>query len=903
MMNPPLDARLPGSLPLSLPRRSRAQLALGRRFPWMRPEFLALLLVTLVWNLPSRAAPHSPPEGGHDLVAEWTGTDAANRVVAGPDGLIHVLGGVYVRHMRPDGTVEGSTRVESIKELAVGAGGELYGGKVREVMELRRGAGTVVWRKVLPSNQHSVIGERPPYLSAMAWDARSGRLQVLYDQWDDVENATLLDEFDPTANGEKRRGMSLSDKTHSYWDLELRNGELHLFDRSSNTVEVYQGGSLTALVTLPALAERISVGPDGSLYFIHERQYVVRADRQGRPLEVWDATDVTPGVQSSVSDLAVDDVGRVYVTDPRKATVRVYAPAPGHSNPDQPPVSPLFCETAPDKWAAPSYLRLGEKTKVTLRLGGNCPSVAEKADIMLVVDRSNSMSDSGKIGQARLAVSDFIDIVMPPSQPGQQVFKVGMVMFQNQPELLAPLTFDRGTLLGQVAKLEPAGGTNIADALELGMIEVLGPGHRPEAKPIIVLLTDGVPFNNTRMLTVDVADRLRDAGITVYSIGLGHDVDPALLKLVARRPELYFFAPSASDLADVFTRIARRISATVLLKTVTITDRVPKNMAYIEGSAEPAATWDAANRTLTWRFAPVPFSGVEMSFWVEPLEVGTHPTNIRADYEGTDGLDQPNSGVFPVPQVVVVSPPRTPTVTPPPPTATGTPLPSATPTVTPTPTDPPPPSKPRPLYVPIVFNDKCIERHTDVILILDASTTMRGKMADGRIKLDGAKDAARAFIGQLALERDNLGLFDQAAVIWYNETARTEQGLTNDRAALLAAVDRIPTPREGSRIDLGLQYAHQQLLVGSRLKAGNTPAVVLLSDGEPNHTTLEAVYAAAEAIKRSRALLFTVGFKDIYFREEVLRRIASSPDRYYYAPRAEDLAGIYRQIAGRLVCQ
>lgn len=863
------------------------------------PAALALLLVMIAWSPPSQAAPQTPPEGGHDLVAEWTGTDAASRVVAGPDGLIHVLGGVYVRHMRPDGSIDGSTRVENIKELAVGPTGDLFCAKEREVMQLRRGAGTVVWRKVLPGNQHQVIGERPPYLSAIAWDGAIGRLQVLYDQWDDAENATLLDTYD--AYGDKRRGQPLTDKTHSYWDMEARAGELFLFDRSINMVEVFRDGSLVDLVTLPALAERISVGPDGSIYFIHERQYVIRADRQGRPLEVWDATDVTPGIQSSISDVAVDDVGRVYVTDPRKATVRVYAPAPGHANPEQPPTSPLFCETAPDKWAAPAYLRLGEKTKVTLRLGGNCPSASEKADIVLVVDRSNSMTDSGKIGNARLAVADFIDIVMPKDQPDQRVFKVGMVMFQNQPQLLAPLSFDRNAVLSQIPKLEPAGGTNIADGLEMGLSEVLGPEHRADAKPIIVLMTDGVPFNNTRMYTVDVADRLRDAGITVYSVGLGQDVDPNLLRLVARRPELYYFAPTASELADVFKGIARRISASVLLKSVTITDHVPRNMAYIEGSAQPSATWDAASRTLVWRFAPVPFSGVEMSFWVEPLEVGTHPTNIRADYDGTDGLDQPNSGVFPVPSVIVIAPPRTPTATVPTPTGTATAIPP-TPTVTPTPTDPPPPVKPRPLFIPIVFNDKCIERHTDVILVLDASTTMRGRMADGRIKLDGAKDAARAFIGQLALERDNLGFFDQAAVVWYNETARTEQGLTNDRAALLAAIDRIPAPREGSRIDLGLQFAHQQLILGSKMRAGNTPAVVLLSDGEPNHTTLEAVYAAADAIKRTRALIFTVGFKDVYYREAVLRHIATSPDRYYFAPRAEDLAGIYRQIAGRLVC-
>ena len=47
------------------------------------PAALALLLVMIAWSPPSQAAPQTPPEGGHDLVAEWTGTDAAVRVVAG----------------------------------------------------------------------------------------------------------------------------------------------------------------------------------------------------------------------------------------------------------------------------------------------------------------------------------------------------------------------------------------------------------------------------------------------------------------------------------------------------------------------------------------------------------------------------------------------------------------------------------------------------------------------------------------------------------------------------------------------------------------------------------------------------------------------------------------------------
>ena len=123
------------------------------------PAALALLLVMIAWSPPSQAAPQTPPEGGHDLVAEWTGTDAAVRVVAGPDGLIHVLGGVYVRHMRPDGSIDGSTRVENIKELAVGPTGDLFGAKEREVMQLAlQGlpACCKAWAGVAPATSASI---------------------------------------------------------------------------------------------------------------------------------------------------------------------------------------------------------------------------------------------------------------------------------------------------------------------------------------------------------------------------------------------------------------------------------------------------------------------------------------------------------------------------------------------------------------------------------------------------------------------------------------------------------------------------------------------------------------------------------------------------------------------------
>lgn len=864
----------------------------ARRLPSALGALGLLALMALASDPRSSAAPlaQDSDPGAYGLVDEWTGTDAAMRVVWGGDGQVHVLGGVYVRHTRSDGSLIETTRVENITELAVDAQGDVYAAKDREVLKVRRGNGGPVWRKILPGDPHPIVGERPPYLSAIGWDPFGARLSVLYDEWRDDANNTELDYY-PADGMNKRNGHRLLNSVQSYWDIEYRNYAEYLLNRSTNAVEVYQNGELFDDIPLPAPAERISIGPDDSIFFISERQWIYRIDRSGQLLDVWDATDATPGIQSTATDLAVDDIGRVYVADPSKASVRVYAPVPGR-RPVAPPERVYDCSTQPHKWAAPTYLRLGEKTKVHLRLGGNCPSMYEKADIVLVVDRSNSMTGE-KIVAAREAVRTFVGM-MDLSRD-----KVGVVMFGNEPELLVPLTHDPGAIEDAIARLLPNGGTDISAGMEVGMFEVLGPAHRPDAKPIIVLLTDGVPFNNTRLRTLFTADRARYAEITTYTIGLGGDVDQDLLRIMARSPEHYFFAPRADDLEEVYRKIAKRIAASVLLKEVTVVDRVPTNMAYQEGSADPPAVWDAAARTLTWQFVNVPFSGVEMSFWVEPLEVGEHPTNVGADYWGTDGLDQPNQGVFPIPRVVVVSPDvptRTPTV--PPPTITPTPTP-----IPPTPTDPPPPPPKKPVYIPIVFNGKCFQQYVDVVLIIDASTTMQGRMSDGRLKLEGAKDAARAFLAQLTLEPDGLGNHDQASIVWYNEVARTEQRLGNDRAALLAAIDRIQQPQQGSRIDLGLSYAHQQLIGSPNRQPANTQAVVLLSDGEPNHTTLEAVYAAANALKRDGATVFTVGFKDTYFREAVLRYIASGDSRYFYSPTAEQLSGIYEQIARGLVCR
>lgn len=85
--------------------------------------------------------------------------------------------------------------------------------------------------------------------------------------------------------------------------------------------------------------------------------------------------------------------------------------------------------------------------------------------------------------------------------------------------------------------------------------------------------------------------------------------------------------------------------------------------------------------------------------------------------------------------------------------------------------------------------------------------------------------------------------------------------------------------------------------------------IILLTDGLPNRVPTpvgggrqeDTVLGAADAAKRAGTRLFTIGLGE---RDDVLdtlmRAVASRPEDYFFAPDGEDLAAIYRQIAGRL---
>ena len=243
------------------------------------------------------------------------------------------------------------------------------------------------------------------------------------------------------------------------------------------------------------------------------------------------------------------------------------------------------------------------------------------------------------------------------------------------------------------------------------------------------------------------------------------------------------------------------------------------------------------------------------------------------------------------------------------PTATATPTasPTASPTATSTYTATPSPSstasptataEPRALYLPVTLREACSadQRRVDAVLVLDASLSMLEAAAPGlaETKLDAARDAARAFLDALRLDKG-----DQAAVVAFNAQAQLAMALTTDRAALDGALAAI-RPASQTCIVCGVATGAQEL-ASPRHAADHAAVLILLTDGRSNPQPAGEAVARAAAAKATGIRIYTIGL-GADLDEAALRDMATGPDTTFHAPSARELAAIYRGIAVDIPC-
>jgi Mg-chelatase subunit ChlD len=79
---------------------------------------------------------------------------------------------------------------------------------------------------------------------------------------------------------------------------------------------------------------------------------------------------------------------------------------------------------------------------------------------------------------------------------------------------------------------------------------------------VVILLTDGLQNveRAPNSAVLGEAQRLKDRGALVYTIGLGNEIDQALLEQVASSADRFYRSPTTDDLARIYTQISERIT-------------------------------------------------------------------------------------------------------------------------------------------------------------------------------------------------------------------------------------------------------------------------------------------------------------------------------------------------------
>jgi Ca-activated chloride channel family protein len=149
----------------------------------------------------------------------------------------------------------------------------------------------------------------------------------------------------------------------------------------------------------------------------------------------------------------------------------------------------------------------------------------EEATVILAMDSSGSMTatdvEPSRMAAAREAASSFVD-GLPDG------FRVGVVSFSNEADVVVPPTADREEVLRGLGSLRADNGTALGDAIsrsvDLGLTsldeQLASTGD--ETPLIVLLLSDGA--NTTGDYEpLEAAQKAADADVPVYTVALGTD--------------------------------------------------------------------------------------------------------------------------------------------------------------------------------------------------------------------------------------------------------------------------------------------------------------------------------------------------------------------------------------------
>jgi Mg-chelatase subunit ChlD len=137
--------------------------------------------------------------------------------------------------------------------------------------------------------------------------------------------------------------------------------------------------------------------------------------------------------------------------------------------------------------------------------------------------------------------------------------RAALVTFGDSARVLHRLTSNRSAIDSAFGRVTVSQQTRIDKGIEAAHAELLMVRGTSRNVPVIVLLTDGKANPVPPGVAIVRADAAKRDGITVFTVGLGSDLDYDALATMASHPAFFFHAPTPAQLESIYRQIAGEI--------------------------------------------------------------------------------------------------------------------------------------------------------------------------------------------------------------------------------------------------------------------------------------------------------------------------------------------------------
>ncbi len=202
-------------------------------------------------------------------------------------------------------------------------------------------------------------------------------------------------------------------------------------------------------------------------------------------------------------------------------------------------------------------IRAGERSNRYVLLGYNAPAAPRREErrpinVAFVLDRSGSMSGSGKFDLARQAVEHSLRMLRPED-------RFSLVVYDDRVNVLARSAHATATVirdaLDALSPIAPRGATDLFSGWMRGCEQVAEFVDNEKVSRVL-LLTDGLANHGItdRDTIARHSSELRERGVTTSTFGVGTDFDERLLRDMAHEGGgNFYYIETAAQIPDLIT--------------------------------------------------------------------------------------------------------------------------------------------------------------------------------------------------------------------------------------------------------------------------------------------------------------------------------------------------------------